>query len=150
MTAYVSQDRGVCIALTLDVPGPNDLGGAGCGYELRGEPNLLTTRQEAKRHWVAYVYSAPGLYNLPPFLYGPVADGVERVDVVLVDGKTVEAAIQRRDDVSVAVDFYITELPRDVGVEAVVARDAAGTVLERRVLRLPVVRNGRVLLPAQP
>ena len=140
MTAYVSEDRGVCVALTPEV-GQRDMGaGAGsCGAGVRGEPIFSRAAPERRgRHWIGYVYLSLGLFGFPDFVFGPAAEGVDRVDVILANGKALRTAtIDAPDEFSAPLDFYIVEIPRGTSLTSVVARDRAGTVLERRRPRVP-------------
>jgi hypothetical protein len=90
MTAYVSAAKGLCVALTPDV-GHGDMGGMSCGSGLRGEP--FPKAEPWARHWVGYVYAWPGLYGVPGYVFGPVAAGVDSVDVILTDGETLRASV---------------------------------------------------------
>jgi hypothetical protein len=147
MTAYVSEDKGVCVALTPDV-GEGDMGAASCGAGIRGESSRAASGVRSERHWIGYVYFRLGLFEFPDFLFGPIAEGVEEVDVALSNGQTVQAAtIDGPDALSAPLDFYVAELPGGVSVESVVARDRADTVLERRSLRVAVIEGGRVRVP---
>jgi hypothetical protein len=130
MTAYVSAEKGVCVAVTLDVGKPS-MGGMSCGSGLRGEP--FPHAEPWARHWVGYVYSSPGLYGAPDYVYGPVAEGVHSVDVVLSDGETLRASvIEAPEQLRVPLGFYAVPLPGHVPLASVRARDRFGTVLEER------------------
>jgi hypothetical protein len=130
MTAYVSADKGVCVALTPEL-GPGGVGGGmSCGSELRGEP--FAPGRPRARHWVGYVYSSPEL-GFPAHVFGPIAEGVDSVDVVLSDGETLRTpALEAPERLGVPLGFYALPLPAGVLLRSVVARDQAGTVLEQR------------------
>lgn len=146
LTAYVSADRGVCVAMTPDV-GRGDMGGMSCGHELRGEP-ALGSGEGRGRHWVGYVYSSLGLYDFPDFVFGPVADGVDRVDIVLSNGQILRTdTLEGPDALSAPLDFYAVQLPGGVALKSVIARDRSDNVLEERACqicaRLPTASSER-------
>ena len=133
LTAYLSRDKGVCVAQTLEA-GKGDMGEMACGYELRGEP-ALGSGERRGRHWVGYGQSSLGLYDFPDFVDGPVAKGVARVDLVLTNGQTLQTTpLEGPNDLP--VNFYVVPLPRGARLEAVIARDRMGDVLERRTCPL--------------
>lgn len=130
VTAYLSADDGVCVALTPAV-GDGKLGASACGTGLRGEFAHDSTNRGT--HWVGYDYFDLGLYDFPDAVFGTTADGVDRVNVVLSDGQSISVPIVHRpSDFPVPVDFYVVALPRGASVESVVALDRSGEVLEKR------------------
>jgi hypothetical protein len=132
MTAYVSKDTGVCVALTPQV-GQGDSGALGCGADVRGEPNRGSARDRPGKHWVGYQYFALGLFDFPEFVFGPVAHGVDGIDLVLSSGDTLRTTtINGPDELNAPLDFYVVELPRGASIDSIIARDSSGTVLERR------------------
>src|SRR6266508_3990748 len=88
LTAFVSKDRGVCVALSPD--SQKGWGTEACGAGVRGEPNLSGQRDE-RRHWAGYVYAPTGS-DSPSFVFGPVADGVAAIDVELAGDRTLHTA----------------------------------------------------------
>jgi hypothetical protein len=130
LTAFISRNKGACVALTPSVRG-RSMGGQICGTNVRGEPNTSRPGTGATRHWIGIGYFALGLYNFPAFLYGPVAQGVDHVDVVLANGARLEArTLDPPDDFGARIDFYVVEVPRHLSVQSVIARDQSGTTLE--------------------
>jgi hypothetical protein len=124
MTAYASRDKGVCVALTPHV-GKGDMGAMSCGAEVRGEPG--------GHYWLGYSFFALGMYDFPPFVFGPVARGVDQVDVVLTDGQVIHSGtLDSPDKLQVSLKFYAVPLPRGALLKSVVARNRSGNVLERR------------------
>ena len=68
-------------------------------------------------------------------MFGPVARGVGSVELVLASGQTLKtSAIDGPTEFSAPLDFYLVEVPRNASVNQIIARDAAGTILERRVI----------------
>jgi hypothetical protein len=131
MTAYVSADKGVCFGLTPNV-GRGDMGSMSCGSDLRGEPNPGAGDRRGQ-HWVGYVYFSLGLYKFPNFVFGPVAQGVEQVDLVLSNGQVIQAdTLQGPDELGAPLDFYAVPVPSRVPLNSLIARDRFGNVLERR------------------
>jgi hypothetical protein len=135
MTAYVSGDKGVCVALTLDL-GREKTGGMSCGSDVRGEP-IRSSGEPLARHWVGYGVFSLRLYDFPDFVSGLVAEGVDRVDVVLSSGQIIGTdTLKGPDELQVPLDFFALPLPRGVSVKSVIARDSSGNVLEQRACRL--------------
>lgn len=136
LAAFVSEQDGVCVALT-----PTGSTGAGveaCGSGIRGEPNL-GSGVEGGGHWVGFV-QATLTDSVGPSVFGPTADGVAQVDVELDDGRLVAATVVHGPArLAAPIDFYVVEIPRGASVVAVLARDKNGTLLERR----DVPRNER-------
>jgi hypothetical protein len=126
-------------------------GGSGITMELAiaGEPQVQAGGVDAglpggatpgPRHWVGYVMYRPR----PPtqFVFGPAAAGVERVELELADGRRVAAGILvAARELRTDLRFYVAELP-PTQVDAVVAYDRDGNVLERRrVPPAPALRS---------
>lgn len=126
-TAYTS-DHGICI----DVAVARGSGG-GCGFGIRGEPPVTAHGGAPPgRHWVGTGTTALAGIDAV-FADGPIAKRVDTVEIVLSDGGAVSAdVIAGPSELGAPLDFYLAILPPDSTVQWVVARDAAGTVLERR------------------
>jgi hypothetical protein len=130
MTAYLSKGKGICVALTPAVRN-GTMGAESCGGAVRGDP--VSTAGANELHSVGYVYFALSLYNFPDFLFGPVARGVDHVDVTLSDGQTIRArTVDPPQGLALPLRFYATPLPRGASVKSLVGRDASGMALEQR------------------
>jgi hypothetical protein len=131
LTAYLSRGKGVCVALTPDV-GKGDMGAMSCGSEVRGEP-VLSSSDTSEAHWVGTTYFSLGMHGFPDFVFGPIAEGVDRVDAILENGQVIRTdALKGPDSLRVPVDFYALSFPRGASVRSVIARDRSGHVLEER------------------
>ena len=135
-----TSDRGLCLALVIP---SEDSGLGGCGpTDVRGDP----WAGDSARHWIGAFGVGGGAAVLNRnFAYGPLAEEVAGVELVLTDGETVRAhVVKRPEGLDAPLNFYWRTLScgssnRRCGdaagpeVSMVVARDAAGRVLERRV-----------------
>lgn len=133
LTAYAS-DHGICV----DVNTPKGSSGS-CGSGVRGAPAPTAHGGgRAGRGWIGP--SSVGWTNEIPsslFASGVVAVGVARVELVLADGTTVATEpIAAPEKLDVPLGFYVLEFPRDAVVRAVLAKDASGTVLQSRQVRM--------------
>jgi hypothetical protein len=169
-----SSDEGLCIGL-FDRVGGDRFGSAGCGYldirgdlprDIRGDPasNCLATSTSVvpcgslPRHWIDLGGGGTSVGLERMFAYGPLADDVARVDLILTDGQTLRAHVVDEPD-GLPLNFYWAswtcrlqavdegpyagerlrecaegrEFPAAPAVKMAIARDAAGRVLERRV-----------------
>jgi hypothetical protein len=133
-------DRGLCLALVI----PREDSGAGdCGpTDVRGDP----WAGDATRHWIGAFGVGGGASVLNRnFAFGPVAEEVAGVELVLTNGETVRAhLVKRPKGLDAPLNFYwrtwscASSNHRCVDaagpeVKMAVARDAAGRVLERRM-----------------
>jgi hypothetical protein len=159
----VRSDHGLCWALQAKDPGEGWTQGLGCDYldlrgdlppDVRGNPSrpCLTSPTEAvpcgnlSLHWVDFpgdTTTFSGYASLDRIIVtGTVAQGVAAVELVLTNGKTVRANLVEQPH-GLPLGFYWAALPPNDGysrsfevvevTKMVVARDAAGRVLERRV-----------------
>lgn len=132
LSAFVSESEGVCVALTMQPPSVT--GAQSCGAPVRGAPDA--SEGQARPHWFGYTYTS-GSQNDPAFVFGPAAAAVQRVDIVFADGATRSiATIAAPHELGLTLRFFVTEVPTDTAVQALVARGATGTVLER--FRVPL------------
>jgi hypothetical protein len=127
MTAYVSEDEGLCVALTMERP--SSTGAQACGAPVRGAPDA--SEGQAPAHWLGYTY-ASGDKDEPAFVFGPTAAAVRRVDVILADGETQSVeTIAAPDALGLPLRFYVAEVPTHTPVQTLVARETTGTEVER-------------------
>jgi hypothetical protein len=131
LTAYVSEDAGICVGLT---PSSDASSGAAmsCGAGVRGEPNLPPG---VTRH--ALGIALTGGATRPTFVFGTAAAAVVRVDIELGDGDRIVAAATLPAPHGLganSVRFYVREVPANPDVTAVTARDRNLDVIERRSL----------------
>ena len=150
-------DRGLCLGLFHRV-GDDHVGSADCGYseirgdlppDVRGNPASTcigppTTAQPGgtlvacgslAKHWITLggTGMSPGL--LKQFAFGPLAEDVARVNILLSDGHTIHATVVQQPQ-GLPLNFYWAAWPADDAaphVEIAIAFDARGRVLERRV-----------------
>jgi hypothetical protein len=146
-------DRGLCLGLFHHAYG-DSFGSASCGYadirgglppELRGDPaskciatpTTLVPCGSLPLHWIGPVGagedSSVGLNR--HFVFGPLAEEVASVDLVLSNGQKLRAHVVEQPE-GLPLDFYWAAWPvggADPGVKIAIARDAGGGVLERRV-----------------
>ena len=149
-------DQGLCLFLVTRTNGGR-AGSGGCGYSdirgdlpagLRGDPSARCVATPSTvvpcgslpRHWVDAVSGSgtadPRLERT--IVFAAVAEGVARVDLVLADGRALRARVVARPQIHGPLGFYWAQLPmepREAGrpVTMVIARDARGRVLERRL-----------------
>jgi hypothetical protein len=128
--------------------------------EIRGDPSTKCLASPTEvvpcgslpRRWIHFPYATdpnphftgPGRELTRIIVYGIAAADVQAVDLVLTKGKTVAAqVVEASKRLGAALSFYWVALPLDDGysrsleivepLEMVIARDAEGRVLERRV-----------------
>lgn len=166
-------DQGLCLGL-FHRADDDLLGSAGCGYrdirgdlppDVRGDPaskcvasptGPLVPCGSLPQHWIGPFGvggSSVGLDHT--FAFGPLAEEVANVELVLTDGRSVQAHVVERPG-GLPLDFYWAAWPCPLQpsadglarcaedgpeVETAIVRDAAGRVLERRV----AVWNGNPL-----
>jgi hypothetical protein len=146
-------DQGLCLGL-FHQAGGDSFGSASCGYadirgglppELRGDPaskciatpTMLVPCGSLPLHWIGPVGAGEdaSLGLNQHFVFGPLAEEVESVDLVLSNGRKLRAHVVEQPE-GLPLDFYWAAWPAggaDAGVQMAIARDAAGGVLERRV-----------------
>lgn len=143
-------DQGLCLFLVTRKNGEPS-GAGGCGYsdirgdlpgELRGDPSArcIATPSTAvpcgslPRHWVDAV-SGSGTADArltSNIVFAAAAEGVERVDLVLADNRTVPARLVTWPH-GAPLSVYWAVLPPGQFVTMAIARDASGRMLERRL-----------------
>lgn len=133
LTAYLSEQDGICIAMTPEPPTAGRLTAAmGCS-SVRGVP-FPSSRKPLTLHWISYLqsYSFSQQQVFPDYIAGPAAKEVTQVDVVLADGRAISTTtVKAPKELPVPLRFYVVDLPLNHGaVRALVARDDAGKVLE--------------------
>jgi hypothetical protein len=128
--------------------------------EVRGDPSTKCLASPTEivpcgslpRRWIDFPYTTdpsphftgPGRDLTRMIVFGVAAADVASVDLVLTNGKTVGArVVEQPEGLEAPLNFYWVALPLDdeysrsfeilEPLEMVVARDAAGRVLERRV-----------------
>lgn len=154
-------DQGLCL-FTVDTYGGDRRGTGGCGWgtDIVGYPSASPHGYGAdgdRLHWVegsnGSGYSA-GLTRR--IVEGVAGTDVATVELVLADGQTMDAHfVEKPDGISAPVNFWWAVLPKWVSgvdltqnggdlraeditpVHAMIARDASGQVLERRIVDLP-------------
>jgi hypothetical protein len=122
---YTAQmtDHGVCVDIAFA-----QSSGGGCGFGVRGEPRTTHGPWPAQ-HWVG---SNTTSQANAVFAAGPVAKGVESVEIVLSSGRTVRADIvEAPEALGAPLGFYLAILPSTATIETLIAEDANGSVLER-------------------
>lgn len=159
-------DQGLCLGLFHRVR-DDRFGSAGCGYrdirgdlppDIRGDPaskciatpTTLVPCGSLPQHWIGPVGGGGASVGLEDsFAFGPLAEDVASVDLVLTDGQTVSAHVVNHPE-GLPLNFYwaawpcrplqpveggLQECAEDAGpdLKIAVARDEAGRVLERRV-----------------
>ena len=125
LTAYVSESNGLCVGLTPEQPGPS--GGESCGSGVVGEPNLSRAKAPV-RHYVGYAELRSG----GDLLFGPAASDVASVEAELAGGRVVETpTVEAPPTLHTSLRFYAVALPPETMVQALVARDESGAILER-------------------
>jgi hypothetical protein len=171
-----TSDQGLCLGL-FHRAGGDLLGSAGCGYvgirgdlppEIRGDPRsrcigpptaaspggTLVACGSLPKHWISVGGGglSIGLENM--FAYGPLAEDVASVELILTNGETLHAHVVARPG-DLPLNFYwaawpcplqpvlegpygdegLQECVEDAGpeVKMAIALDADGRVLERRV-----------------
>jgi hypothetical protein len=152
-------DQGLCLGL-FHRSGNDRFGSGGCGYtdvrgdlplDIRGDPasrctgppttlapgGTLVACGSLPRHWIGPVAAGGdmslGLDN--QFVFGPLANDVASVELILTNGQRLDADIAEHPD-GLPLNFYWAAWPADESgpvVRMAVAFDSAGRVLERRV-----------------
>jgi hypothetical protein len=133
-----TSDKGLCLALVIP---SDDSGMGGCGpTDVRGDPWAVGT----PRHWIGAFGVGGGNATLNRnFAYGPLAEEVASVELVLSDGEVVHAnVVERPEGLDAPLDFYWATWScrsspcldaAGPEIQIAIARDEAGHVLERRV-----------------
>ncbi len=126
-------DSGIC----LDFVVPRSSGGA-CGFGVRGEPlDAAHPGAPSPKGWISgAISSQPGAATV---IDGVVAEEVARVEVVLGDGRILDApVIEAPAELRADVDFFLLQVPADNSiplpsgfVRAFIAYDGKGRVLEQ-------------------
>jgi hypothetical protein len=168
-------DQGLCLGL-FHRAGDDLLGSAGCGYtgirgdlppDVRGDPatrcigpptalapgGTLVPCGSLPQRWIGLGGAGISVGLEHRFAFGPLAEEVTRVDLILTDGRTVRAHVVEQPE-GLPLNFYWAAWPcplqpvldgpyageglqecTEAGpvVKVAIARDAAGRVLERRV-----------------
>jgi hypothetical protein len=133
-----TSDRGLCLALVM--AGDNAALGGCSPTDVRGDPWALGSAH----HWIGPLDVGGGAAALNRnFAYGPLAEEVTSVELLLSDGEAVRAHVVRRPaGLRAPLNFYWAAWPcgslhcRDAAgplVRIAIARNAAGHVLERRM-----------------
>jgi hypothetical protein len=133
-----TSDQGLCLAL---VTPSDDSGMGGCGpTDVRGDPWAVGT----PRHWIGAFGVGGGNATLNRnFAYGPLANEVAAVELILTNGETVHAhVVERPEGLNAPLNFYWATWPCGSSpcldaagpeIQMAIARDSEGRVLERRV-----------------
>lgn len=163
-------DQGLCLGL-FHRAGGDSFGPDGCGYteirgvlppDIRGDPaskclatpTTLVPCGSLPQHWIQLDGSGSSVGLEQTLAFGPVAEEVASVEVILTHGRTVRAHLVEQPE-GLPLDFYWAAWPcplesisdgpyadeglricaEDFGpnVKMAIARDASGRVLERRV-----------------
>jgi hypothetical protein len=165
-------NQGLCLGLFHRV-GDDSLGSAGCSYQdirgdlppdIRGDPasrclgppttlapgGTLVPCGSLPRHWIGGIGASAGNGLDHIFAFGPLAEEVASVELILNDGRTVRVHVVERPG-GLPLNVYWAAWPcplhpaagtyqlcaeeDDVGsdVKMAIARDRSGRVLERRV-----------------
>ena len=148
-------DQGICLFTVSPVAGGT--GGCGWGTDIRGYPGAAPHGYGAggdQIHWVEGTNGSGGdaAYNRR-IVKGVAAQDVTGVELVLAGGRTMHAnVVERPKGINVSLNFWWAVLPPEVDgldltsldtsgdaipVHAIVAIDATGTVLERRIVDQP-------------
>jgi hypothetical protein len=142
-----TSDQGLCLGLLHEDPIDGWAGHAGCGpTDVRGDPWAVGDPV----HWVQADNGSGGAAALDRiFVEGVAAEEVMSVDLVLTNGRTLQAnLVERPEGIDAPLNFYWAALgplegvvlgpnggvvePQEPLVKTIIARDAAGTVLEQR------------------
>lgn len=131
LTAFVSENQGLCFALTMERP--SNVGAQSCGAPVRGAPRA--SEGKGPPQWFGYLYTG-GDALIPAFVLGPTAGAVERVEIVFADGRTESVdTIPAPEELGLPLRFFVVEVRAETRVEAVIARSASGKALERLEIR---------------
>jgi len=127
LTAFVSKEHGICVALVSD---PSRRSGAiGCGSALRGAAD--PSSDDARLDWVGYASTTwPQGGDGETFVWGPALPEVEHVDVLLADGRVASTNTIAAPSLGVPLRFYVVHVAPGTA-EGLVAYDKDGDVLER-------------------
>jgi hypothetical protein len=162
-------DQGLCLGL-FHRAGADELGSATCGFtdirgdlprDIRGDPRAkciatpttLAPCRSLPRHWIDLGGAGTSVGLERTFAFGPLAEDVASVDLVLADGQRVRAHVAQPNGLplkffwaawpcplrAVSTGPYAGEGLREcaeegaAGVKLAIVRDASGRVLERRV-----------------
>jgi hypothetical protein len=154
-------DHGLCLFMVYAYNGDRmGTGGCGLGMDIVSYPSASPYGYGAggdQLHWVEGSNGGGESAGLTRRIVdGVAATDVATLELVLADGRTMDATIVGQPDgINTPVNFWWTALPRwvsgadltpnsgDPGAEdiipvhAMIARDASGKVLERRIVDLP-------------
>lgn len=128
-----SSTRGICIGVVLDgAPAYS-----GCGMPVVGAPPDTVFAQPEPTHVIGYM--AGGGDGDALYVTGPISESVARVQVELIDGRLLDAAVyEAPTELDTKLDFYFLrdEPSRDKTferhpVKSLRAYDASGVLLER-------------------
>jgi hypothetical protein len=127
LVAFVSKEHAVCVALVSD---PSRRSGAiGCGGPLRGAPD--SSSDDARLDWLSYASTTwPEGGDGETFVWGPALPEVDRVDVILADGRVASTNTIAAPSLGVPLRFYVVHVAPGT-VNGLVAYDEDGDVLER-------------------
>lgn len=144
-------DQGLCLFLLTQRSGERvGLGGCGWASDIRGDPSA-----PGHLHWIEGGNGSGGVLTLNRIIvWGVAGEGVARVELQLTNGGTVRAhLVERPEGIEAPLNFFWAALGTQEGAElsenggvrepqqplvhAVIARDSAGNVLERRVVDEP-------------
>jgi hypothetical protein len=145
-------DQGLCLVLTYTYEGDH-FGDGGCGdwgEDIYGYPSASSNGRGVAGQALHWVEGTPGGSSSAgltrAIVKGVAATDVATVDLVLQDGQVMRAnLVEQPEGIAEPVNFWWAELPRHVEgqerteppVHALVARDASGQVLERRIVDDP-------------
>jgi hypothetical protein len=143
-------DQGLCLFLLTQQFGEQaGLGGCGWASDIRGYGSADDL------HWIAGGNGSGHIGSLNRIItYGVAAEDVASVELELANGRTVPAdLVQRPKGIDAPLNFFWVELGPQDGAElskdggvlepqlplvhALIARDSAGDVLERRIIDEP-------------
>jgi hypothetical protein len=154
-------DQGLCLGLVYRSSAGEEVVDGGCGYVdlrgdltsgIRGDPStrcLVSPTETAPcgslpRRWIDFPSRSDGPDSDRMIVFGSAAAGVAGVDLVLSNGESVRAhVVEAPERLGAPLNFYWVAVSLEEGyrgsfelvdpVEMVVARDADGRVLERRI-----------------
>jgi hypothetical protein len=138
LTAFRSERTGICVALTPKPPAGAPGGAEGCGFGLLAEISPSSAPKQTP-HQIGYVAtSASERLGLSSFVFGPTAPDVRVVQVELSNGRTIRTeTLPAPKGLGLTVRFYVAQFRERATVRSVTARDASGTLLERRIVPQP-------------
>lgn len=148
-------DRGLCLFLRYRYEG-DDIGTGGCGLgtDIHGYPSASPLGYGAdgdRLHWVGGSNGGGFSAGLTRRVVdGVAAEGVASVELVLADGRRVEAnLVERPEGIDLPLNVWWAVLPPEVAgvdlgapgdlipVHAFIARDRTGAILEQRIVDRP-------------